>query len=481
MKLLLTGANGYIGARLLPVLLQHGHQVVCMVRDARRFSESSEYTDKITVITGDLLKPETLTEIPNDIDAAFYLVHSMGTSNTNFYDLEQECASNFTNAITQTKVKQIVYLGGIVNDEQLSVHLKSRRNVESILQESGIACTILRAAIIIGSGSASFEIIRDLTEKLPIMITPKWLQTRCQPIAIRDVLFYLEKVLGKEETYNKVFDIGGPDILSYKQMLLTYASVRKLKRWIITIPVLTPKLSSYWLYFITSTSYPLAKSLVDSMRNEVVCKNNDIKTILPHICFSYREALELAFVKIEQNSIISSWKDALNAGLLTGDFMNQIKVPINGCYQYKVFVEFDRNTQEVKNNIWSIGGIRGWYYLNWLWVLRGYLDKLFGGVGLRRGRRSPTDIRAGDALDFWRVLLADDNYKRLLLYAEMKLPGEAWLEIKILERNGKNFLSQIATFRPNGLWGRLYWYLSMPFHLFIFNGMARKIIHLPNL
>jgi hypothetical protein len=345
------------------------------------------------------------------------------------------------------------------------------------LQESKAALTVLRAAIIIGSGSASFEIIRDLTEKLPVMTVPRWVNTRSQPIGIRDVLFYLENVLLNERTFDQNFDIGGPDVLSFKQMMLTYAKVRKLKRYIITIPFLSPKISSYWLYFVTSTSYSLAQSLVNSMKNETVCRNNAINDIIPHQCISYEEALRLAFEKIEQNSIVSSWKDALNMGYLRSEFMDQIKVPQNGTQEYKVKLPFKNGAEQVFKNIWAIGGKRGWYYWDWIWGIRGFIDKLFGGVGLRRGRTSTDRIAPGDVIDFWRVLLADKENKRLLLYAEMKLPGEAWLEFKIVERDSKLFLSQIATFRPNGLWGRLYWAAMFPFHIFIFKGMANKIVN----
>ncbi|MBU1371512.1 MAG: SDR family oxidoreductase [Bacteroidetes bacterium] len=481
MRILLTGANGYIGTRLSPILQAAGHEVFCLVRDKRRLKEESDHDlDTRNVIVGDLLDEKSLANIPKDIDAAYYLVHSMGNAYTDFRELEELSANNFINAIEKTYCQQIIYLTGIVNDDELSEHLKSRLSVENILKSSIIPNTCLRAAIIIGSGSASFEIIRDLTEKLPIMIAPKWLRTRCQPIAIRDVLSYLEGVLGNEKALNQTFDIGGPDILTYKEMLLGYAKVRKLKRYIFTIPVLTPRLSSYWLNIVTSVNYNIASSLVESMRNEVICSNDNIKQVVPKDCFTYTQALELAFAKIEQNSTVSSWRDALNKGYLNTNFMDQVKVPQNGTLSYKVKRPFQRNTKEVLTNIWSIGGKRGWYYLDWLWGLRGFIDQLVGGVGTRRGRRVGDNIYAGDALDFWRVLLADKNNKRLLLYAEMRLPGEAWLEFKIIERDGYKFLSQIATFRPNGLWGRIYWWMMWPFHLFIFNGMAKNIIQYQN-
>ncbi|MFI5451222.1 SDR family oxidoreductase [Pedobacter sp. UC225_61] len=475
MKILLTGANGYIGTRLLPVLLENGHDVICMVRDPRRFALESDFGNKVQIITGDLLISESLKSIPNDIEAAYYLVHSMSGSGEDFADLELKSAQNFVQQIQKTACKQIIYLTGIANDDELSKHLTSRLAVEEELKSSGISYTILRAAIIIGSGSASFEIIRDLAEKLPVMVAPKWVKTRCQPIAIRDVLAYLSGVLKNEKAYNEVFDIGGPDILTYKQMLLQYSESRGLKRWIITVPVLTPKLSSLWLNLVTAVPYSLARSLVDSMKNEVICKNDNIQKAVPKECLTYKEALNLAFEKIEQNSIVSSWKDALNRGYLETSFMDQVKVPQNGTVEYKVKMPFERKAEEVFENIWGIGGSRGWYYLDWLWSLRGFLDKMFGGVGTRRGRTSNVSLQAGDVLDFWRVLLADKTNKRLLLYAEMKVPGEAWLEFKIIQYHGKSYLSQIATFRPHGLWGRMYWYAMFPFHLVLFKGMAKQI------
>ena len=474
MKVLLAGANGYIGTRLIPVLLDKGYEIVCLVRDKRRFHENSDYSTHVSLLSGDLLNAESIDPFPEDIDAAFYLVHSMA-QNKDFSELEATSSGNFLKALDKTKCKQIVYLSGITNDGNLSKHLQSRRHVEDVLREGKSALTVLRASIIIGSGSSSFEIIRDLTEKLPVMTVPRWVNTRCQPIAIRDVLAYLESVLLNEKAYNRTFDIGGPDILSFKELMLIYAKVRKLNRHIIVIPFLSPKISSYWLYFVTSTSYSLAQSLVDSMKNETICKDDSINEIAPRKCLTYEEALELAFVKIEQNSIASSWKDALNRGYLKPGFMDQFKVPQNGTLQYKVKMPFKRETSEVFNNIWSIGGKRGWYYWDWIWNLRGFLDKIVGGVGSRRGRTSTSNISAGDTIDFWRVLLADKINKRLLLYAEMKLPGEAWLEFKIIERHGETFLSQVATFRPTGLWGRLYWAAMYPFHIFIFKGMAEQI------
>ncbi|TRX57547.1 SDR family oxidoreductase [Fulvivirga sp. M361] len=479
MKVLLTGSTGYIGRRLLPVLVKEGHHVTCIVRDSRRFdwSDFSEkFLENVTVIEADFSQSIEPNELPTDIEAAYYLIHSLTQSYESFEQQEKCTAYNFASYISTTSCQQIIYLGGISNADELSKHLASRQNVEEQLRTSKVPVTVLRAAVIIGSGSASFEIIRDLVEKLPVMIAPKWLKSKCQPIAIRNVIEYLMGVLHHEACYHQVFDIGGPDVLTYKEMLLQYGKSRRLKRTIITLPVLTPKLSSLWLYFVTSTAYTLASKLVDSMKNDVVVKNHGIRELVSIQLLSYAEALEKAFSKINQKNVISSWKDAITHHHIDKNFLDYVDVPRYGCFRDTRTVEFHRETSEVLNNVWQIGGKRGWYFGNTLWKIRGFLDQLIGGVGLRRGRRSQVDLKAGDSLDFWRVLLADSDRGHLLLYAEMKLPGEAWLEFKINETPTKKLLLQRATFRPLGLWGRLYWYLVLPFHFLIFPKMAQNIV-----
>jgi hypothetical protein len=389
--------------------------------------------------------------------------------------MEEISAINFRECIQKTNAKQVIYLSGIINEEKLSKHLSSRKNVEKILSSGSYALTTLRAGIIIGSGSASFEIIRDLVEKLPVMIAPRWLNTLSQPIAIRNVIEFLSGVLLNEMTFNKSYDIGGPDILNYKQMLLMFAKVRGLKRYIFVVPVMTPKLSSYWLYFITATSYSLAKNLVSSMKVEVVCKENNLTDLLGITPITYEEAIKAAFKKIELNEVQSSWKDSLVSSLEDNTLFQHINVPVDGCFIDRRKKIINKSPEQVLENIWSLGGEQGWYYANFLWKIRGFLDKLAGGVGLRRGRTNRNDIYAGDSLDFWRVLVADKKEMRLLLYAEMKLPGEAWLEFKIEKKNERNVLVQTATFRPRGLSGRLYWYGILPIHLLVFDGMARVI------
>jgi uncharacterized protein YbjT (DUF2867 family) len=471
MKILLTGANGYVSRRLLPELLLLGHDVVCAVRDKNRLGIDDEMLQKISIWEVDFTKPYEETTILKDVDIAYYMIHSMSTSIGDFDELEKSSAKNFNTYLEHSSIKQVIYLSGIVNNNSLSKHLQSRLNVEQILFSGKYNLTVLRAGIIVGSGSSSFEIIRDLCEKLPLMIAPKWVLTRTHPIAIRDVLKYLIGVIENPKTFNKSFDVAGPNILTYKQLMEQYAEVRNLNLKVYNFPLMTPRLSSYWLFFVTSTSYYLAVNLINSLKVEVIAKDSEIKKIIPFEGTTYKEAIRLAFDKIEQNSVISSWKDSLTSSRLNQPLSNYIQIPKYGCFKDKKRIKIT-NTEQTLENIWSIGGERGWYYATWIWNIRGILDKAFGGIGIRRGRTHPTQLDNGDALDFWRVLLADKENKRLLLFAEMKVPGEAWLEFRI---DSTNTLHQTATFRPHGIWGRLYWYAMLPFHFFIFDGMIKNI------
>lgn len=474
MRILLTGAGGYIGTRLLPRLAEAGHEIYALVRSRMRIEVPEKFRSRIHVVEGDLLNPSTLSAIPDEIDAAYYLVHSMSDS-PRFSDLEAASARNFIGKIDTTRCRQIVYLSGLANEPELSRHLASRKRVAEILREGRAPVTVLMAGIIIGSGSASFEIIRDLTEKLPVMIAPKWVNNLTQPISVRDVLEYLILVLGQPACMNQAFEIGGPDVLSYKQLLLEFARIRGLKRKIITVPVLTPRLSSYWLLLVTSANFALARSLVGSLVNNAVCKENRIQKLFPKKLLSYEEAVRLAFARIEEDWVPSSWKDAMSGSFLNPDLSVYIQIPRFGTLVDRQMVAFTCPADEVQKTVWSLGGERGWLTMNWAWKLRGFLDKLVGGVGLRRGRTHAAKLKAGDALDFWRVLLADEGNRRLLLYAEMKLPGEAWLEFKIVPSSCGGTLYQTATFRPSGLWGRFYWYALYPFHFFIFRRLAKII------
>lgn len=468
-KILLTGATGYIGKRLLPVLLENNFYVICCTRDKIRFEyPDKSYINRIEVIEVDFLEKESLSKIPKDIDGAYYLMHSMSAS-SDYEEMEISCAKNFKDTISKTNCEHVIYLTGIINSNLLSKHLTSRKRVEDELSTGDYNFTALRAGIIIGSGSASFEIIRDLVEKLPVMVAPKWLRTKCQPIGIANVLDFLYSSLFLEKTYNQDFDIAGPDILTYKDMLLKYAEVRQLKRRVYIVPVMTPQLSSYWLYFITSTNFKLAQSLVNSMKVDVVARNDEINQLTGVEPFSYHTALERTLSKIEAEEIVSSWKDSFVSSLKSKSLSKFVEVPKHGC-----FVDLKKrnvdNREDCLDRIWSLGGQNGWYAQR-LWKLRGFIDQIFGGVGLRRGRTHPKHLHPGDALDFWRVLYADRDEGKLLLLAEMKLPGEAWLEFKIEEGQ----LRQKAVFRPKGLPGRLYWYLVFPFHGIVFNGMANYL------
>lgn len=474
MKILLTGANGYIGTHLLPRLVDDGHEIYALVRSRFRIEIPEKFQSQVHIIEADLLNPSSLLKIPTDIDAAYYLVHSMSYSQK-FSELEAASAKNFVSRLENTQAKQIIYLSGLSNEANLSRHLTSRKRVGEILKTGKVPVTILMAGIIIGSGSASFEIIRDLVEKLPIMVAPKWIKQLTQPIAVHDVLTYLTLVLGNPACFGQSFEIGGPDVMSYKDLLLNFAKMRGLKRKIFTVPVLTPRLSSYWLFFVTSTSFSLARFLVDSLINNAVCKENRIQKLFPRKLLSYEEALKLAFARTEENWIPSSWKDTLSGSTLNPDLSIYIHVPKFGILSDQRIITFSCPIEQVQKRIWSLGGDRGWLAMDWAWKFRGLLDKLVGGIGLRRGRTHPTHLKAGDALDFWRVLLADEKNHRLLLYAEMKLPGEAWLEFEIIPHETGGTLKQTASFRPNGVLGRLYWYALYPFHAVIFNQLAKYI------
>lgn len=485
MRILLTGATGYIGRRLLPILLKDGHEVVCAVRNPARLGLETglraEERNRIVLQTVDFDQEASAMPEPLEApcDAAFYLLHGMDRFHGDFAEREAAMALRFRQRAEALGVQHVVYLGGITNAEQLSEHLQSRLQVEAVLSEGAYRLTALRAGIIIGSGSASFEIIRDLVEKLPLMVAPRWLQTRCQPIGISDVLDALRGVLYKASVQGKDWDIGGPEVLTYREMLMGYAEVRGLKRRIWTVPVMTPRLSSYWLYFVTATSYPLAVRLVDSMKVDVVARNQALLETLGIQPLGYRQTVDRAFRRIQQDQVLSSWKDALSSSRSMDDLNRRARVPEHGCLEDLRSVPVGDSRAAALDRIWSLGGTNGWYAQG-LWEIRGFMDKMVGGIGLRRGRTSPTRLEAGDALDFWRVLVADREGGRLLLYAEMKVPGEAWLEFTV-RPEGENtdaesvVLKQRATFRPLGLWGRLYWYALVPLHAIVFGGMARKL------
>lgn len=476
MRILLTGANGYIGTRLLSFLVKEGHEVLAIARRADSVRIPEGFEKQVNVLAADLLDIKSLAKIPKDLDAAYYLVHSMARKYDDFEQLDQKAAHNFVEMVNATSCRQVIYLTGLISNHTLSKHLRSRLEVETILKTAKCPLTSLRAGIIIGSGSASFEIIRDLVEKLPIMVAPKWVLSRCQPIAVRDVIDYLIKVLGHKDCLGRTFDIGGPDVLTYKEMLLGYAKIRKLFRLILPIPVLTPRLSSYWLILITSTNYFIARSLIESVKNDAICKENSIQSIFPKKCMNYQKALKQALDKIAADQVLSTWKDSWTSsdlGELTAD---DVEVPKHGCLSMSVRAPFRTHPEEVFARVQQLGDKKGWCYMNWAWRYRGFFDRAIGGVGMRKGRRSQNELKSGDVVDFWRVLHIDSKKYRLLLLAEMKVPGDAWLEFKIEQTEKECALIQTAIFRPKGVFGRIYWYTFYPIHLIMFPGMLRKLV-----
>ncbi|MGL5690945.1 MAG: SDR family oxidoreductase [Bacteroidales bacterium] len=476
MNILLTGVTGYIGGRMLPLLLAANHQVYCLIRDIKRMPEEYRQNPQIHLIEGDLVKGSGLAAIPEDLDVAYYLVHSMSGSTTHFLEDELQAATNFVNRIKETRIRQVIYLSGFDHEKNLSKHLESRKETADILKSSDhFAVTVLHAGIVIGSGSASFEIISDLVEKLPVMLVPEFMENKCQPIAVRDVLFYLTSVLGNENTYNRDYDIGGPDILSYKEMLLHVAKVRGLKRHIFVFPIIRTRLCANWLYFVTSTSYKLALNLTESMKNNTICAEHLIQELFPRDLLNYDTAVQFAYEKEENDDVFTSWRDSFSSSGINWKINDRIHIPKFGVYKHIQDTVLEIPVEEALDRIWQTGGENGWWYANWLWRLRGFLDLFDHGVGIKRGRTHKTILYPGETVDFWRVLVADKNEKRLLLYAEMWMPGEGWLDFKIISMLEGPTLRICATMRPKGIPGRLYWYMTLPFHDRIFTGMGRKL------
>ena len=466
MKVLLTGSTGYIGRRLKQILLNDENiELKLLVRNKKSVSSMDK---KIEIIEGDTFNKESLKEALKDVEVAYYLIHSL--SNENYKDLDKISAQNFLDVAALCGVKRIIYLGGLgVKNENTSEHLLSRIETGEILSSNKNVQTIwFRAGVIIGSGSASFEIIRNLTEKLPIMTTPKWVNTKAQPIAVSDVLSYLHNGLYLNEKENLIVDIGSEQ-LSYKNMMLKTAKVLGLKRYLITLPFMSINLSSYWLNLFTPVPFTVAKALIEGLKSEVIIQNDHAKKYFPNITpISYEEAVKNAIKEIEENQVISRWNDK-GDGVWEKNAQNEISKAI--FIDRKEVDISNLEASKVYQSFIGIGGENGWFDFDFLWELRGIIDKLIGGVGLKRGRRSQCDLRISDCLDFWKVVDLKEN-ERLLLYAQMKLPGEAWLEFKIKD----NKLIQSAYFYPRGVFGRLYWYSLVPLHYFIFNNMIKSIV-----
>ena len=477
-RILVTGASGYVGGRLVRALLNEGLTVRVNVRDKKKIS-GQIWANEVEVSVGNATNFEEMKRALEGVHTAFYLLHSIGVG-TDFDELEAEMARNFAKAAEASGVKQIVYLGGIANVEKQSKHLASRARTGVELSSTSVPVLELRAGIVIGSGSASFEMLRHLTHRLPVMTTPKWVSNRTHPIAIRDVLWYLSNAAKLEKPVSGIFDIGGPEILSYADMMQKFAKCSGLrKRWIIKVPVLTPKLSSLWIGFVTPVPTRLARPLIGSLINETVADpKKSIDAIIPKPeegLIDVTTAINLALSRTTSNQVETRWSDA-NA--ITAPWQKAQSDPDWAgeiTLQDKRQVITDAPIDCVWKSIEQIGGDTGWYGADFLWWARGVIDRLVGGVGIRRGRRDPKHLRVGDSLDFWRVE-AVEKEKVLRLYAEMILPGKAWLEFRISSEDGKVKIVQEATFSPRGLGGQLYWYSVLPLHAFVFPTMLRNIV-----
>lgn len=472
---LVTGVTGYIGGRLVPTLLDAGHKVRVVCRDAGRL-QGRLWLDQVEVVEADVLKPETMSNMMQGIDIAYYLIHSMsGTDNEDFHQRDIQAAENFGREARKHKVDRIIYLGGLGSaEDNLSKHLKSRQLTGDTLRESGVPVTEFRAAIVVGSGSKSFEMIRYLTDRVPVMICPKWVYSKVQPIAIRDVLQYLALAIQKPATQDEIIEIGGSDVLTYAEMMKIYAELNKLKRILISVPVLTTGLSSYWVHWMTPVPASLARPLIEGLKNDVVVKDVKAEKLFPEIRpLGYRKAVRLAIARIDTQDVETTWNDALLSS--KGDERPVVLESKQGLIIERRIRNVNSPPENVFKTFSGLGGDKGWLVFEWAWKLRGILDRLVGGVGFRRGRRSASELRVGDALDFWRVEAIKDN-ELLRLRAEMKVPGRAWLEFQAVEESKETTkLVQTAYFAPKGLFGLLYWYGLYPIHSLIFSTMIEHI------
>jgi uncharacterized protein YbjT (DUF2867 family) len=473
---LVTGATGYIGGRLAPRLLQAGYRVRCLVRDPARL-QGRPWLDQVEVVAGNVLRPETLPAAMAGVRTAYYLVHSMAAG-AGFDERDVTAARNFAAAARAAGVGRIIYLGGLGDpDTALSPHLRSRQATGDALREASVPVTEFRAGVIVGSGSLSFELIRYLVERLPLLIGPRWVYTCVQPIGIRNVLEYLIAALQTPASSGEIIEIGGADVVTYGDMMLGYACARGLKRRLISAPVLTPRLSSLWVHLLTPIPAAIARPLIEGLRNEAVVRDDKARRLFPDIHpFDYQTSVELALARLESGEVETMWTDALMT--TQGDVPPVVFTTQEGLnFEHRQLV-VAAPPGVVYGAFASLGGTRGWLYLNWVWRLRGLLDRLAGGVGMRRGRRDPDDLRVGDALDFWRVEAVEPGHL-IRLRAEMKVPGSAWLQFHV-HRLPENcsVLSQTAFFAPKGLPGLLYWYGLYPVHKIVFAGMIRKVAEL---
>ncbi len=471
---LVTGVTGYIGGRLVPRLLQAGYRVRVLLRGSASRLDGRPWNDQVEVATGDVLVPQSLPGAMEGIDAAYYLIHSMG-GESGFSERDIQAATNFAAAAADAGIKSIIYLGGLGDpDSNLSEHLQSRQQTGDALRQFGVPVTEFRAGMVVGSGSLSFEMMRNLTERLPVMIAPRWVFTRSQPIAIRDVLSYLVSALQTPASKGRTIEIGAPDVLTYADMMLTYAKIRGLRRWIIRVPVLTPRLSSYWVHWITPVSAAMATPLIEGMRNELIVRDHSAHLLFPDIKpIDFETALHLALARVEKGHIETLWSDALASS--KGDIKPLYLTQEQGMLIERRQQQVDAPPNAVFRAFSGLGGERGWPPYNWLWEVRGAIDRLLGGVGMRRGRRHPDKLRRGEALDFWRVEEVEPD-RLVRLRAEMKLPGEGWLQFEANPReDGGTDLVQTAYFAPKGLSGLLYWYGIYLLHGIIFSRMIDAV------
>jgi uncharacterized protein YbjT (DUF2867 family) len=475
-KVLVTGATGYVGGRLVSRLLAAGYDVRCMARDASRLEGRA--WEGVEIVQGDLLEPDTLPAALEGVEVAYYLVHSMAAGEATFAERDRTAARNFARAARKANVGRIIYLGGLGSEKsKLSHHLRSRQEIGEILRDGQVPVTEFRAAIIVGSGSMSFEMIRYLAERIPVMVCPKWVKTLCQPISIRDVLAYLIAALEEPRSVGKIVEIGGGTVLSYKRMLLGYAAIRGLRRYLIEVPVLTPRLSSLWVNLVTPIPTDYARPLIEGLRSPVVVTNSFAQEIFPAIKpLTYKEAVEIALKNIDLNLVETNWASSLQSAHYANPPQTKLQVD-QGMIIERREARVKARPEQVYAAFARIGGQNGWYYANWLWRLRALLDRLVGGVGMRRGRRNPKDVVQGDSLDWWRVEAVEKG-KLMRLRAEMRLPGKGWLEFRVEPADGgenETRLQQIAYFQPKGLFGLVYWYMLYPVHRLIFKGLVQAI------
>ncbi|MFO7784197.1 MAG: SDR family oxidoreductase [Desulfatiglandales bacterium] len=473
---LVTGATGYVGGRLVPLLLESGYKVRVMGRSLEKL-KCRPWASKPAVefARADMFDRASLEESCRGCGAGYYLVHSMNSRKKDFAEADRKAALNMAGAASAAGLERIIYLGGLGEEGDLmSEHLRSRHEVAGLLGTAGVPVTFLRAAVILGSGSASFEMLRYLVDRLPVMTTPRWVDTPCQPIGIRNVLNYLAGCLGNQETTGKTLDIGGPDIVSYRKLMEIYAQEAGLKqRLIIPVPLLTPRLSSYWIHFVTPIPSSIARPLIEGLKTPVVCRENSIRKMIPQELLTCREAIRAALRRTEEHSVHTCWADAGEIFVPEWTQCGDADYAGGTVFESGYRVLLRARPEEVWPLIKGLGGDNGWYYGEVLWRLRGALDRLMGGVGFRGGRRDPSELYTGDALDFWRVMEVKEN-RLLRLVAEMKLPGEAILEFELtpIEENVLE-LRQLSRFLPRGFWGLLYWYVFYPWHQVLFKGMLK--------